>query len=64
VDADELSELLRRAALKSVYHGSPDRLTLKKLTRTYQNVVENSKRGMRRLKAKATWWRRPGGTRR
>jgi transposase len=51
VDADELSELLRRGALRSVYHGSPDRLTLKELTRTYQNVVEDSTRVMQRLKA-------------
>lgn len=51
VDADELSELLRRGALRSVYHGSPDRPTLKELTRTYQNVVEDSTRVMQRLKA-------------
>jgi transposase len=51
VDADELSELLRRGALRSVYHGSPGRLTLKELTRTYQNVVEDSTRVMQRLKA-------------
>ena len=51
VDADELSELLRRGALRSVYHGSPDRLTLKELTRTYRNVVEDSARVMQRLKA-------------
>jgi len=37
VDADQLSELLRRGALRAVYHGSADRATLKELTRTYRN---------------------------
>ena len=40
VDADHLSELLRRGALRAVYHGSADRATLKELTRTYRNLVE------------------------
>ena len=51
VDADQLSELLRRGALRAVYHGSPERATLKELARTYQNVVEDSTRVMQRLKA-------------
>ncbi len=51
VDADELSELLRRGGLRAVYHGSPDRATLRELTRTYQNVVEDATRVMLRLKA-------------
>ncbi len=51
VDADELSELLRRGGLRAVYHGSPHRATLKELTRTYQNVVEDATRVMQRLKA-------------
>ncbi len=51
VDADWLSEQLRRGALRSVYHGSPHRATLKELTRTYQNLVEDSTRVMLRLKA-------------
>jgi hypothetical protein len=51
VDADELSELLRRGALRAVYHGSRDRATLKELARTYQNVVEDATRVMLRLKA-------------
>ena len=50
-DADELSELLRRGGLRAVYHGSPHRSTLRELTRTYQNVVEDSTRVMLRLKA-------------
>jgi transposase len=50
-DADELSELLRRGALRAVYHGSPHRSTLRELTRTYQNVVGDSTRVMLRLKA-------------
>jgi hypothetical protein len=51
IDADELSELLRRGALRAVYHGSQDRATLKELARTYQNVVEDATRVMLRLKA-------------
>jgi hypothetical protein len=51
VDADELSELLRCGRLRAVYHGSPHRSTLRELTRTYQNVVEDSTRVMLRLKA-------------
>lgn len=50
-DADQLSELLRRGGLRAVYHGSPHRSTLRELTRTYQNVVEDATRVMLRLKA-------------
>jgi transposase len=50
-DADQLSELLRRGALRAVYHGSPHRTNLRELTRTYQNVVEDATRVMLRLKA-------------
>lgn len=50
-DADELSEQLRRGALRPVYHGSASRTTLKELTRAYQNLVEDSTRVMLRLKA-------------
>jgi transposase len=50
-DADELSELLRRGALRAVYHGSAHRSTLRELTRTYQNLVEDTTRVMLRLKA-------------
>ncbi len=51
VDADQLSELLRCGALRAVYHGSADRATLKELTRTYRNLVEDATRVMLRLKA-------------
>lgn len=51
VDADELSERLRRGGLRAVYHGSPHRAALKELTHTYQNLVEDSTRVMLRLKA-------------
>src|SRR5437899_3796374 len=51
VDADQLSELLRRGGLRAVYHGSADRATLKELTRTYRNLVEDATRVMLRLKA-------------
>jgi transposase len=50
-DADELSDLLRRGALRAVYHASPERATLKELARTYQNLVEDATRVMLRLKA-------------
>ena len=61
-DADQLSELLRRGALRAVYHGSPHRSTLRELTRTYQNVVEDATRAMLRLKAlfRARGIRTPG----
>jgi transposase len=51
IDADQLSELLRRNALRAVYHGSPQRATLKELTRAYRTVVEDATRVMLRLKA-------------
>ncbi len=51
LDADQLSELLRRGGLRGVYHGSPHCATLKELARTYQNLVEDSTRVMQRLKA-------------
>jgi transposase len=61
-DADELSQLLRQGALRAVYHGSPHRSTLRELTRTYQNVVEDATRVMLRLKAlfRARGIRTPG----
>jgi len=51
VDADQLSEGLRRGGLRAVYHGDGHWATLKELTRTYQNLVEDSTRVMLRLKA-------------
>jgi transposase len=51
LDADRLSDLLRRGALRAVYHGGGRRSTLKELSRTYQNVVEDGTRTMLRLKA-------------
>ncbi len=51
VDADRLSELLRRGGLRAVYHGSASRADLKEFTRTYRNLVEDSTRVMLRLKA-------------
>jgi transposase len=50
-DADELSDLLRCGRLRAVYHGSPHRLTLKELARTYESLVEDATRVMSRLKA-------------
>jgi hypothetical protein len=51
VNADELSHLMRRGGLRPVYHGSPHHATLRELTRTYQNVVDDATRVMHRLKA-------------
>lgn len=61
-DADQLSELLRRGALRAVYHSSPHRETLRELARTYTNLVEDSTRVMQRLKAlfRARGIRTPG----
>ncbi len=46
LDADKLSELLRRGALRAVYHGNARGAVLKDLTRNYQNLVEDSTRVM------------------
>ncbi len=51
VDADQLSELLRRGGLRAVYHGSPPEAALTELTATYRNLVEDGTRVMLRLKA-------------
>jgi len=51
VDADQLSDLLRRGGVRAVYHGSAHRAALKEFTRTYRNLVEDSTRVMLRLKA-------------
>ncbi len=62
VDADELSEQLWRGGLRAVYHGSDRWAVLRELTRTYQNLVEDSTRVMLRLKAlfRARGIRTPG----
>lgn len=51
IDADALSELLRRGGLRAVYHGSGDRAGLKELSRSYRNVGQDATRVMLRLKA-------------
>jgi transposase len=51
IDADALSELLRLGALKPVFHGAPEILTLKELVRNYNNLVSDSTRVMQRIKA-------------
>lgn len=62
VDADELSEQLRRGGLRAVYHGNAHCVRLKELTRAYQNLVEDAIRVMLRLKAlfRARGIRTPG----
>jgi transposase len=62
LDADQLSELLRRDGLRPVYHGSPQREMLKELARTYSNLVQDGTRVMQRLKAlfRARGIRTPG----
>jgi len=50
-DADQLSELLRRGSVRAVYHGGRQGVVLRELTRSYQNLVEDSTRVMLRLKA-------------
>jgi transposase len=51
IDADGLSDLLRLGALKAVFHGAPEVLTLKELVRNYNSLVEDSTRVMLRIKA-------------
>jgi hypothetical protein len=51
IDADVLSEQLRLGALRSVFHGTSNVLTLKELVRSYINLVEDSTRVMLRIKA-------------
>jgi len=50
LDADQISEDLRRGGLRAVYHGSGHRAALKELARTYENAVEDTTRTMLRLK--------------
>jgi len=50
-DADDLSDRLRLGRLRAVYHGRGDHAGLKELTRTYANLLQDSKRVMQRLKA-------------
>jgi transposase len=49
-DAAELADLLRRGALRAVYHDDR-RAALKEVARAYQNLVEDGTRVMLRLKA-------------
>ena len=51
VDADQLSDRLRKGDLRAVYHGSGHPAALKELARTYENAVEDTTRTMLRLKA-------------
>jgi transposase len=51
IDADAMSEGLRVGALKPVFHGAQEILTLKELVRSYNNLVEDSTRVMQRIKA-------------
>ncbi len=61
-DAAELADLLRRGAVRAVYHDGGARAALKELARTYQNLVEDGTRVMLRLKAlfRARGIRTPG----
>lgn len=43
IDADGLSDRLRRGALRPVYHGNPARQQLKELTRAYLNLVQDGR---------------------
>lgn len=50
-DSAQLSELLRTGQLRPAYHGRADRQVLKELTRSYENLVEDSVRAMLPIKA-------------
>lgn len=51
IDADAASERLRTGALKPVFHGAAETLTLRELVRNYENLVEDATRVMARIKA-------------
>jgi transposase len=51
IDAKRLAELLRTNALSPVYHGEKSTRAVKELTRSYQEVIEDSTRVKNRLKA-------------
>lgn len=51
VDADKVSRLLLNGSLRPIYHGAAERVTLRELTRSYRNVVEDATRVMQRLKS-------------
>jgi hypothetical protein len=63
-DAVQLSDLLRRGALRPVYHAGSHRATIRELARCYQSLVDDSTRVMLRLKAlfRARGIRTPGRT--
>jgi transposase len=50
-DADRLGEDLRTGHLRSVYHGSPERATLRELSRLYRSLVQDATRTMQRVKS-------------
>jgi hypothetical protein len=60
----QLSDLLRRGALRPVYHAGSHRATIRELARCYQSLVDDSTRVMLRLKAlfRARGIRTPGRT--
>jgi transposase len=62
VDADKISELLRRGGLRPVFHGSAHMADLREMVRAYVNVVADCTRTMQRLKAlcRARGIRTPG----
>ena len=51
IDAQKLSELLRRGMLSPVYHGENSTRTLQELTRSYMTLTVDTTRVMSRLKA-------------
>ena len=51
LDARKLAEWLRLGTLKPVYHGNPQGETLRELARSYRALVQDTTRGMSRLKA-------------
>jgi hypothetical protein len=51
IDAEAAAERLRTGALKPVFHGAPEMLTLRELVRSYENLVQDATRVMLRVKA-------------
>jgi transposase len=51
IDAEQLANLLRLGAVKSIYKGDTQQRQLKELGRAYENLVEDATRASNRLKA-------------
>ena len=58
IDTETTAERLRTAALKPVFHGAPEMLTLRELVRSYENWAEDAMRVMLRCRRADTQYGR------